>query len=131
MTIIKIIICFYLTVTTQEGPGTVIIHPAGQDVDLLCTVMTSSSDEVVAWTINHGIPHTVSGLQNGRVAGYSANGNNLIVENIMMNDDRNNIEYRCVIITTGTTTILRQSDPTVLYVAGEYQYSIQLHCSIQ
>ena len=86
--------------------------------------MTSNVNEQVAWTINHGTPYTLSGLRNGIVTGYSANGNNLIVENIMMNDDRNNTEYRCVIITQGTTTILRQSDPTILYVVGEYQFSI-------
>ena len=84
--------------------------------------MTSSNNEQVAWIINHGTPQTVSGLRNGIVAGYSTNGNNLIVENIIMNDDRNNTEYRCVIITQGTTTIVRQSDPTILYVAGEYTY---------
>ena len=84
--------------------------------------MTSSSNEQVAWTINHGTPYALMGLLNGIVTGYSANGNNLIVENIMMNDDRNNTEYRCVIITQGTRIILRQSDPTILYVAGEYQY---------
>ena len=83
--------------------------------------MTSNNNEQVAWTINSGTPYTVSGLRNGIVAGYSANGNNLIVESIMMNDDRNNTEYRCVIITIGTTAIiLRESDPTILYVAGEY-----------
>ena len=87
--------------------------------------MTSSSDEQVAWTINHGIPYRLMGLLNGIVAGYSANGNNLIVENIMLNDGRNNTQYSCVIITTqDATTIQRHSDPTILYVAGEYQYSI-------
>ena len=87
--------------------------------------MRSNINEQVAWIINHGIPHTVSGLHNGIAAGYSANiaTNNLIVENIMMNDDKNNTEYRCV-IRQGTTTIRRQSDPTTLYVVGEYQYSI-------
>ena len=110
-----------LYITAQEGPGIVIVHPAGQDVELLCTVMTSSSNEQVAWQINHGTPYTVSGLPNGIVTGYSANGNNLIVENIMINDDRNDTEYRCVITTQGTRTILRQSDSsTILYVAGEY-----------
>ena len=90
--------------------------------------MTSSNNEQVAWTINSGTPYTVSGLRNGIAAGYSTNGNNLIVENIMMNDDRNNTEYRCVIITTqGTTTIIRESDPTILFVAGEYIYE---HCNI-
>ena len=85
--------------------------------------MTSSNNEGVAWTLNYGTPYTVMGLRNGEVAEYSSNGNNLIVENIMMNDDRNNTEYRCVIITQGTTTILRQSDPTILRVPGEYQYN--------
>ena len=84
--------------------------------------MTSANNEQVAWTINHGTPHTVSALQNGIVTGYSRNGNNLIVENIMMNDDRNKTEYRCV-ITQGTTTILRQSNSTILYVTGEFQYN--------
>ena len=107
-------------ITAQEGPGIVIVHPAGQDVELLCTVMTSSSDEQVAWTINHGTPYRPSALRNDIASGYSANGNNLLVENIMMNDDRNNTEYRCVITTTGTTTIQRQSDSTILYVAGKY-----------
>ena len=111
--------CFYFTVIAQEGPGIVIIHPAGQDVELLCTVMTSNNNEAVAWTINYGTPYGVVGLLNGIVVGYSANGNNLIVENIMMNDDRNNTEYRCVIIRQGTTTILRWSDTTVLRVAGQ------------
>ena len=71
-------------------------------------------------------PYGTNSLQNGIVTGYSANlKNNLIVKNIMMNDVRNNTEYRCVIITTqGTTTItIRQSDPTILYVAGEYEYA--------
>ena len=130
MIMITITICFYFTVATQEGPGIVIVHPADQGVELLCTVMISNDNEEAAWTINHGTPYRVTGLRNGIVAGYSANGNNLIVENIMMNDDRNNTEYRCVIITQGTTTILRQSDPTILYIAGEYQSSIYLHCNI-
>ena len=87
--------------------------------------MTSNDNEAVAWTINHGTPYGLLALHNGIAAGYSVNGNNLIVENIMVNDDRNNTEYRCVIITQGTTTttILRQSDSTILHVAGEYQYT--------
>ena len=39
------------TVTAQEGPGIVIVHPAGQDVELLCTVMTSNDNEQIAWLI--------------------------------------------------------------------------------
>ena len=116
----------YYFAVIGRGPGIVIVHPAGQDVELLCTVMTSNVNKQVAWTINHGTPYTVSGLRNGIVAGYSVNKttNNLIVENIMMNDGRNNTEYRCVIKRRGYSfywaTIL-QSDPTILYVAGEYQ----------
>ena len=126
MTMTKITICLYFIVTAQEGPGIVIVHPAGQDVELLCTVMRSNDNEQVAWTINHGGLYTPSALRNGIVAGYSANGNNLIVENIMVNDDRNNTEYRCVIIRQGTATILRLSDTTILYVAGEYQYKYHI-----
>ena len=28
----------YVVAIVQEGPGTVIVHPAGQDVELLCGV---------------------------------------------------------------------------------------------
>ena len=110
----------YFTVAAQEGPGIVIVHPAGQDVELLCTVMRSGDNEVVAWLINHGGPYGVNAILNGLQAGYSTNRNNLIVENITTNDGRNNTEYSCVIITQDATTILRQSDRTILYVAGEY-----------
>ena len=69
----------------------------------------------VEWLINHMGPYGVSALYNGIVRGYSTNlqNNNLIIENIMMNDFRNNTEYTCE---RNTQT----SDPTILYVAGEY-----------
>ena len=42
----------------------------------------------------------------------------------MMNDDRNGSDYRCVIVPAqGMITaadIIDESDPTILYVAGEY-----------
>ena len=85
--------------------------------------MTSNDNEALAWQINYGILHKPSALHNGIVAGYSANGSNLIVENITTNDDRNSTQYRCVIIIPDTTTILRESEPTILYVAGECQYN--------
>ena len=75
-------------------------------------------------------PYTVMSLQNGIRDGYSRSGNNLIVENIMMNDDRNNTEYRCVITTQDTTAVLRESDPAFLYVAGEYQCKRYKECMI-
>ena len=78
-----LIYCFI--VIAQEGPGTVIAHP-GQDVELLCTV-TPSGSQTAAWIINH-VVYTVQQLQNDALIGYSSNGNNLIIENIMMNDDR-------------------------------------------
>ena len=106
--------------TAQESPSTVIAHP-GQDVELLCTV-TSSNIQSVSWLINNAGPYEVSALLNslnGILTGYSLNGNNLIVQNIMMNDVRNGSNYSCVI--NITTAILRQSHPTILYIAGKYQ----------
>ena len=65
-------------------------------------------------------PYEVSALRNGlngTLAGYSSNGNNLIVQKIIMNDVRNESNFSCVI--NITTAILRQSYPTILYVAGK------------
>ena len=47
----------------------------------------------------------------------------------MMNDDRNDTEYSCgtVLSTVSNPTIadiFYESDPTILYVAGEYQYTL-------
>ena len=71
-------------------------------------------------------PYEVNTLRNkslnGTLVGYSSNGNNLIVENITMIDARNESNFSCVI--NITTALLRQSYPTTLYVAGEYQCSI-------
>ena len=63
-------------------------------------------------------PYEVTALLNGTLTGYSSNGNNLIVQNVTMNDVRNESNYSCVI--NITIAILRQSYPTTLYVAGEY-----------
>ena len=75
----------------------------------------------IGWFINNTGPYTVQQLLNGIEAGYSSNGRNLIVEDIMMNDVRNGSEYSCVIMPSGT--IQDESDPTILYVAGEYLHS--------
>ena len=111
-----------LIVTAQEGPGTVIAHP-GQNVTLLCTV-TPSGSETAAWIIVNAL-HTVERLYNGIETGYSSNGNNVVIEKILMNDDRNNTEYICVTVSSTVSNpvfadILDESDPTILYVAGEY-----------
>ena len=69
--------------------------------------------------------YSTSAIRNGILTGHTAplDSNNLIVENIIMNDVRNDSEYRCVIAPAqGMLTladIIDESDPTILYVAGE------------
>ena len=118
------IYCFIAT--AQQSSSTVIAHP-GQNVELLCNV-TPSGSQTVAWIINH-VVYTVQQLHNGILTGYSTNGNNLIVENIMMNDDRNDTRYSCgTVLSTVSNPIVAdivdESDRTILYVAGEYQYTL-------
>ena len=100
----------------QEGPGIVIVRPGGQGVELLCSVTQPGTVQPgVTWIINHN-QYNVAFLSNGILDGYSAdiNSSNLIVKNIVMNDDRNNTEYRCSIIMSGIIT--EDSDPTFLSV---------------
>ena len=87
--------------------------------------MTSNlaSNEIIAWTVNHTGPYGLNALLNGILDGHSSNGNNIIVENIMMNDGRNGSNYWCVIV-QDRTTIVHKSITTVLYVAGEYHYNM-------
>ena len=115
--------------TVTERISTVIAHP-GQDVELLCTV-TPSGSQTAAWIIND-VVYTVQRLHNGILTGYSSNGNNLIIENIMMNDIRNNTKYSCGTVSSTVSNptvadIEDESDPTILYVAGEYQYNRLMH----
>ena len=116
-----------ITVAAQEGPGIVIAHP-GQDVELLCTVTVTSDTQAAAWLINNSMgPYRVNTLRGGSQAGYrgvaDTSSNNLIVENIMMNDDRNGSDYRCVIVPASgrlsLPDITEESNPTILYIAGE------------
>ena len=109
----------YLTVAAQEGPGIVIAHP-GRDVELLCALRLLYGRHTTVWIIDHNF-YGVNALNGGILSGYSADviSKNLIVQNIVMNDRRNNTEHRCVIVIAGTTTIVNISDPTILYVAGE------------
>ena len=110
----------YVVAIAQEGPGIVIVHPAGQDVELPCSVAIPGADQIgVTWIINFN-QYGVSSLANGILDGYSAdiNSSNLIVKNMVMNDIRDNTEYRCVIIMSDR--IVNDSDPIFLYVAGEY-----------
>ena len=111
------------TVAAQEGPGIVIAHP-GQDVELLCTVTVTSGSQTIGWLVNN-VVYRMNALRNAILPGHIAtlDSSNLIVQNIMMNDTRNGNEYRCVIIPAqGMITvsdIIDESDPTILYVAGE------------
>ena len=89
--------------------------------------MTDSGSQTAGWLINNSMgPYRISQIRGGILAGHTATlgSNNLIVENIMMNDDRNGSEYRCVIVpSTGTPSlgnIIEESDSTILYVAGKY-----------
>ena len=54
----------------------------------------------------------------------------------MMNDDRNNTQYSCgtVLNTVSNPTladIVDENDWTILYVAGEYQYTLQYNYVIK
>ena len=110
------------TVVAQENLTVVIAHP-GQDVELLCTV-TVTSGQAAEWLINMTMgPYRINAIRIGILPGYTANmgSNNLIVENITMNDDRNGSDYRCVIVPLIDTSslVVERSNPTILYVAGE------------
>ena len=104
-------------------PHIVIAHP-GEDVELLCSLASISNNTVfVAWMINRLVtPYGINSLHNGLLDGYSATlvNTNLIIKDIKLNDDRNGSEYRCVI--QNETTILHESEPIILYVAGEYKF---------
>ena len=79
----------------------------------------------MAWLINYNMgPYRINAIRGGVLAEYTAtlDSNNLIVQNIMMNDDRNGTDYRCVIVqgTPSIANIMKESAPTILYVAGKY-----------
>ena len=110
-------VCKFI-VAAQEGQSVIVNVHSGQDVELLCTVTPEGSGSV-GWMINNNGPYKIQQLHNGIVTGYSINGNNLIIENIMMNDDRDGTEYQCVIIEQDTTIILDESNRIFLFVTGE------------
>ena len=118
------LLLYVYTVITRS---TVTAHP-GQNVELICTVTADYSNQTAAaWLINYAGPYTVQQLHNGVWPGYSSNGNNLIVKNIMMNDNRNGSKYRCVIIALDDDTgeMLDKGDLITLYVAGKYSKKMQ------
>ena len=93
----------------------------------MCTVTLENHTFVAAWIIDQ-VVYTVQSLQSGKLSGYSTNGNNLIIESIMMNDDRNDTEYICGIVPSTVSqpslaNVIDEGDPTILYV-GEYQCTV-------
>ena len=64
------------------------------------------------WRVN-GALYLLSELAAGQLLGHSTMGNNIVVEDIVTNDMRNNSMYICV---TPTGVV---SDPTTLYISGE------------
>ena len=77
----------------------------------------------MAWLVNNSMgPYRMNAMRSGILSRHTATlgSNNLIVQNIMINDDRNGSDYRCVIVPAqGRLTladIIKESD---LYVAGE------------
>ena len=121
----------YTVTAAQEGPGIVIAH-TGQDVELLCTVTENSTRQTIGWLVNNEGPYRINAIRNGILTGHTAtlDSNNLIVENIMMNDSRNDSEYRCVIMYMATfADIIDESDPIFLYVTGKYVNVLQLNLS--
>ena len=119
------IFCIATVTAAQEGPGIVIAHP-GQDVELSCNVTRTSTSQITGWLVNNEGPHRINAIHNGILTGYTAtlDNSNLIVENIMMNDSRNDSEYQCVVVPAqGMVTladIIDESDPTILYVVATY-----------
>ena len=115
-------VIFWYIVDAQQRDIIVTAHP-GQDVELLCTVTADYSNQTAAWLIQHVGPYSLQQLRDGILTGYSTNGSNLIIQNIMINDDRNDTEYRCVIVwIDDLKEILEMSHTIILFVMGEYQH---------
>ena len=104
-------VLLYTVANAQRGPGTVIVHPTGQDVELLCNVTGGTA----TWKIN-GTTFTIAQLFNGALTGHNISGRNIIVENIMMNDGRNGTVHICVVPQIPPPDI--ESDPIFLYIVG-------------
>ena len=126
----SIVCIFYFIVGTQETKDSTIViaHPLGQDVELLCGLRQPSENETVVWRIRRLIALGINALVNGILPEYSADlhSNNLIIKNIVVNDDRNDTEYQCVIMIPGSSLseelIRERGDEITLYVAGECPY---------
>ena len=80
--------------------------------------MCNVTGGTTTWRVNN-VLYTATQLTNGQLAGHNITGSNIIVEDITINDDRNGSVYICTILQTPPTPDI-VSDPTILYVAGEY-----------
>lgn len=79
--------------------------------------MCSVTGGVPQWRVN-GDTYTPNDLFAGVLTGHNITGSYIIVEDIVMNDTRNNSIYICFIPQgVGMPDIV--SDPTTLYVSGE------------
>ena len=122
------IFCFIVGTQETKDPTIVIVYPAGQDVELLCGLRQPSENETVAWIIGRLFALEINALVSGILPEYSADlhSNNLIIKNIVVNDDRNDTEYQCLIMIPGPflseELIRERGDEITFYVAGECPY---------
>ena len=84
-----------------------------------------TGDVGTAWRIN-GTLHLVSELFAGVVAGHNISGSNLVVEDIMMNDVRNDSQYQCELSQIPPDPNI-VGNLTILYVAGEYKVLVYVN----
>ena len=118
--LIRTLIYYLFTVAAQD----IVISIPGQDVELMCDVGTGPT---VLWRINESSStHPLNDLFNGAVAGHSASGSNIVIQNIMMNDVRNGSQYRCEVSQLPPDPNII-GNVTIMYVAGEYKDIVFVH----
>ena len=88
-----------------------------------------TGDGGTAWRIN-GTLHSPSELFAGVEAGYNVSGRNLVVEDIVMNDVRNDSQYQCEITQIPPDPNI-VGNLTILYVAGEYKVLVYVNMYVQ
>ena len=90
-----------------------------------------TGDVGTVWRIN-GTLHLLSELFAGVVAGHNISGRNLVVEDIMMNDVRNDSQYQCELSQIPPDPNI-VGNLTILYVAGECKalvyVNMYVHCT--
>ena len=89
-----------------NSPPEVIYRPGDDPVELSCTITEGST----AWSVNGGIPVTVTAIRDGNLDNHTINGINLVVL-----IPTNNTQYVCVAIRDAGDL---PSNPVYLYIAG-------------